>query len=276
MNIRLSKKLKLAFSAILFLMFSCSEDENPPLDPEPKIGVVEEQFIVNAAFEDIDLLTIDILQSSGLGLRTLTEADICANTTVTHDESAKKITIDFGAGCTSPRGIARKGTIILAYSGANFLFPGTTITTTLDEYEVNGIKIEGTRTITNGGIDLVNSKATLHVRVENGKLTWPDNTSADYSSTQVRVLTLKEDGYESSITGTAQGKSREGYDYTAIVTDALILNTECTKTGVFIPSKGKMDFTVLGIVMSADLGEGSCDKIATVSYPGGSKELTLN
>jgi hypothetical protein len=276
MKTRHFRLVKSALLAVPFFIFSCSEDEDRPIDTEPKLGVVEEQFTVNAVFEDLDLLTIDILQSSGLGLRTQSEADICANTVVSHDETAKKITIDFGDGCTSPKGMLRKGKVLLSYSGSNFLFPGTSITTTFDGYEVNGTKVEGTRTITNGGIDLINSRATLNVKVEDGNLTWPDDTFADYNTTQIRILTLREDGYETSVTGTAAGKSRDGVDYTAAVTEALIVNRECTSTGVYIPSKGKMDFTVLGIVISADLGEGACDRTATLSYPGGSKEVILD
>jgi len=276
MKIQFLKLLKPALITVPFLMFSCSEDADAPIDAEPKLGVVEEQFVVNAAFEDVDLLTLDILQSSGLGLRTEADADICASTVIHHDETAKKITIDFGDKCTSPKGVVRKGKIFLSYSGSNFLFPGTSITTTFEGYEVNGIKIESTRTITNAGIDLINSRATLNVKIEDGKLTWPDNTFADYSTSQTRVLTLTEEGYDTSVTGTAAGTSRDGIDYTAIVVDALIVNQVCTRTGVYVPSSGKMDFTVLGIVISVNLGEGACDRAATLSYPGGSKEVTLN
>lgn len=246
------------------------------MNAEPKVEVVEEEFVINAAFEDTDLLTLDILQDSGLGARTLSNADICANTTVTHNQAAKKITIDFGTGCTSPKGTQRKGKILLSYSGTNILFPGTTIVTAFEGYEVDGIKIEGTRTITNSGIDLVNSKATLNVKIENAKLTWPDSKFATYASTQTRVMTLSNAGYEVSVTGTSTGKSREGIDYTATVTDALLINQSCVRTGVFAPSKGKMDFLVLGITISADFGDGACDKTAMITYPGGSKEVTLD
>lgn len=267
--------IKFALSALPVLLFSCGEDGDP-VDPEPKLAVVEEQFEVNATYEDTDLLTLDILQSSGLGLRTQTNADICANTVVSHDESGKKITVDFGTGCTSPSGRQRKGKLILTYSSKNFLLPTTSVVTTFEGYEVDGIKIEGTRTLTNAGVNLSTSSITLSVKVENGKLTWPDNSSATYTSTQSRVLTLGSSGYQIAVTGTSAGKSREGVDYTALVTDALIINQECVRTGVYMPSAGKLDFVVQGITISADLGQGACDKNATLTYPGGSKEITLD
>ena len=267
--------LKPALFAVPFLIFSCSDDEDP-VDSEPNLVVVEEQFEIDATYEDTDLLTIDILQSSGLGLRTQSEADICASTVVTHNEDTKQIIIDFGTGCTSPRGVERKGKVILTYSNKNFLVPTTSIVTTFEGYEVNGIKIEGSRTLTNAGFNALTNSLILNVKVENGKLTWPDNTFATYTSTQSRVLTLGENGYQISITGTSSGKSREGVDYTAVVTDALIVNQECVRTGVFVPSTGKMELVVLGITISADMGDGTCDKTVTLSYPGGSKELTMD
>jgi hypothetical protein len=275
MKIKLSTLMKPVLLAVPFLVFSCSDDEDP-VNAEPKLEVVEEEFAINAAYEDTDLLTLDILQSSGLGLRTQTDADICANTVVTHNEATKKITIDFGTGCTSPSGVVRKGKVLLTYTGSNFILPGTSIVTTFEGYEVDGLKIEGSRTITNAGIDLINSRVTLNVKIENGKVTWPDDSSATYTSTQSRVLTLVNDSYQVAVSGNSAGKSREGFDYTAVVTDPLIVNQECIRTGVFVPSAGKMDFVVLGITISADLGDGACDKIVSVTYPGGSKEITLD
>ncbi|HSF55124.1 MAG TPA: hypothetical protein VLA71_15320 [Algoriphagus sp.] len=275
MKINFFNLLKPAFLAIPFLIFSCNDDGNPT-DSEPNMAVVEDEFSINAAYEDTDLITLDVLQNSGLGLRTLGVADLCANTVVTHNEETKKITIDFGAGCTSPNGVTRKGKILLAYSGVNFLFPGTSIITSFEGYEINGMKIEGTRSLTNAGVDLINSRITLNVKIENGKLTWPDNSSATYISNQIRKLTLGNAGYQVDITGTSSGKSREGIDYTAVVTESLIVDEECARSGVYIPSSGVMDFTFSGVTLSANFGTGSCDKVALITYPGGSKEITLD
>jgi hypothetical protein len=263
------------FGLILLLQFSCSEDLDP-IDAEPSLVVVEDEFVINAAYEDLDFLTLDILQRSGLGLRTHSIAAICENTVVTHDEEFKKITVDFGTGCTTSTGVTRKGKILLAYTGSNFLFPGTSIAATFDGYEVNGLKIQGTRTITNGGIDLINSKVTLNVKIDNGVITWPDDSFVTYTSTQVRQVSLGSEGYEVAATGTASGKSREGFDYTATVTEPLIINEECARSGNYVPSTGVLSFTYQGFGVSVDYGMGVCDKVLEISYPGGSKEVTLD
>lgn len=266
---------KALLGLLMITLISCSDDPDP-IEAEPSLAVVEDEFAINAAYEDLDFLTLDVLQSSGLGLRTQSVADLCANANVTHDENGKKITVDFGSGCTSPNGVIRKGKILLSYTGSNFLFPGTSIAATFDGYEVNGLKIQGKRTITNGGIDLINSKVTLNVKIENGIITWPDNSFVTYTSSQVRQVTLGSEGYEVAVTGTASGKSREGFDYTAAVTESLIINEECARTGVYIPSKGLLAFTYQGFAVSVNYGTGDCDKVVEITYPGGSKEITLD
>lgn len=265
--------LKPTLLAVPFLLFSCNDDTDP-VDTESKIGVVEEQFEVSAAYEDIDLLAFDALQGIGLGARILTDADICTNTTITNNALAGKLTIDFGTGCTSPNGVVRKGKILISYSLAELLSGKISANITLEGYEADGLKIEGIKTIS-GNLPNGTSPVSLNVKIENGKVTWPDNSSATYTTTQTRLVTLGENG-SVVITGTAAGKSREGFDYTALVTEALVLNQECMRTNVFVPSSGKMDFSVLDLTVFVDLGSGTCDKLATVSYPGGSKEITLD
>jgi hypothetical protein len=266
--------LAIAFGSIL-LAAGCSEDTDP-IVAEPDLSIVDDEFEINAAFEDLDFLTLDVLQSSGLGLRTQSQADLCASVKVNHDTQKKKITVDFGGGCTSPNGNTRKGKIILSYTGTNFLFPGTSIVTTFEGYEVNGLKVAGSRTITNAGIDLLTRKVTLNVKIENGKVTWPDNKFVTYTSNQTRMVTLGTAGYEVAATGTGSGKSKEGFEYTATVKTPLIIKEDCARTGVLIPSTGVVDFSYRGIVVSVNYGPGTCDKVLEITYPGGVKEVTLD
>ncbi|TDQ17254.1 hypothetical protein DFQ04_1906 [Algoriphagus boseongensis] len=259
-----------------FLLFSCKEDD-APLNPEPAIGAFEDEVVVNSTFEDLDNVTIDVMQSSGLGLRTTGMTTLCAGATVNHDLNAKKITVNFGTtGCTGPQGNVRKGKIIFTYSGTNFLFPGTSIVATFEGYEVNGYKIEGRRTLTNSGVDLASSTITLAVKIENGKVTWPDNTFVTFNSDQVRKLKLGSTGYEASIAGTASGKSREGKDYSLAITQDLMVKQSCVTTGVYIPIAGILELTYQGIVISADYGAGNCDKKILITYPGGTREITAD
>lgn len=262
---------------ITLIGFSCSsnDDNDDPLVADTSI--VLEVSEVNQKFEDLDNLTLAVLENSGLGARkTNTFAgDLCASTEITTNQQEKTIVIDFGDGCTSPNGINRKGKILLKYSGS-LLIPGASIVTTFEGYEVNGFKIEGTRTITNTKLDIILSRIILGVTIENGKVTFPDGGFVTLISDQVREITLGNSGYEASITGTASGNSIDGNPYTATITDELKITQSCIESGVFNPISGLIEFTYKGVSMSLDYGTGDCDKAATITYPGGVKNITFD
>lgn len=264
-----------ALATLVLLNFACSDDPSP-IAGEPDLSLVEDEFVINSSFEDLDFLLLDVIQTSGLGLRTTQTTELCEGSSIDHDTATKTIIVDFGAGCTSSNGVTRKGKIILNYTGTNFLFPGASVTTTFQGYEVNGIKIEGTRSLTNAGIDLINSKVSLKVKITNGKITWPDNTFVTYTTDQTRVVSLASSGYEASVTGTASGTSRDNKSYTATIIDALIVKEDCVNTGVYVPSSGTMTYSYGTTTVGVDYGGGTCDKVITITYPGGSKEITLD
>ncbi|REG84066.1 hypothetical protein [Algoriphagus antarcticus] len=263
----------LMFGAIL--VSSCNDDSAPV----PDLSVVNEDTEVNRTFEDLNNLTLTVLSNSGLSARTtanIPSGNLCEGALVTLDEAKKKITVDFGEGCTSAGGVTRKGIVMLSYTG-NLLFTGAKITTTFDGYEVDGLKVEGTRTLINKGANLETNTISLDVKIQNGKVTWPDATFVTLTSDQVRDIKLSaQGGYEASVTGNATGTSRNGFEYTSSVTQALTYEKSCIDSGVNVPLSGILEFQFRGIEASVDYGDGACDKLATIFYPDGSKPVTLD
>lgn len=262
---------------LLGVTFSCSENTDP-LPVETDLTVVDDDVAVNQVYEDLDNFTLTVFQSLNFGGRVLNEGfdKICPGVDVTFNEEEKKITVDFGEGCTSPGGTVRKGKIVFTYN-QNFLFPGAKVIAVFESYEVDGLAVQGTRTIENQNIDIFNNRVTLKVTVTDGKVTWPDGTFVTYTTTQERVVTLNEqNGYEISITGNASGKSRAGLDYTTTVTSPLLVTQDCVETGVLVPSSGVMEFNYSGFNVSVDYGDGQCDKNIIITYPGGTREVTLD
>ncbi len=242
-----------ALTLLVFSLFGCNSDTEDILQ-EPDLTIVTDDYLISQAFEDLDNITLTALDNSGLGARMTKDisiSEICETAIATLDETGKIITIDFGAGCTSSNGIARKGKIILSYSG-NLIFPGAKVVATFNGYFVNGKKIE------------------------NGKITWPDNTFVTLASDQIRSVKLGNDGYDASITGSASGISRDGVNYNTLVIDPLIVKQSCVASGVSVPGAGKLQFQYGGVEVTVDYGDGSCDKLVTITYPGGSKEVTLD
>jgi hypothetical protein len=150
------------------------------------------------------------------------------------------------------------------------------VVTTFQGFEVNGLKVEGTRTITNTGINLQNFEITLAVKIQNGKVTWPDGKVSTFITDQVRKISLATSGYQASVTGTGSGKSKTGISYTASISEPLIVTQSCVESGVSIPNKGKINFSYLSIIFTVDYGVGECDKKLSISYPGGVKEVILD
>lgn len=261
---------------VALISSSCGSDPTDEL-PEPDLSVVDDDVQINRNFEDLDNYTLTVLEENGLGARIFKSQldEICEGVDILVDQENRRIVIDFGESCINDEGVERKGVVTLEYSG-NFLFPGATVVTTFDGYEVDGLKIEGTRSILNSGIDLANNQISLAVSVENGVITWPDGSSATYESDQVRNVQLGNDGYEISITGTATGTSRSGIAYTSLVQSALEVNQPCVESGVWIPSAGIMVFDYENSTVTADFGTGACDRTLTLTYPGGSQEITVD
>jgi len=264
----------LVLGAMLFS--SCNSDDTPAV---PDLSVVEEDTEVNMTFEDLDNLTLTVLGNARLSARTLVSipaGTLCDGALVDIDEATKKITVDFGDGCTSINGTIRKGIINLSYTG-NLLFTGAKITTTFDGYEVNGLKVEGTRTMTNKGVDLETNTVKLEVKIQDGKVTWPDATYVTLTSNQMRDINFgAQGGYEAAVKGTAAGISRGGFAYTSSITDAVRYTKSCIESGVTVPLSGIVVFQFRGIEASVDYGDGACDKMATFFYPNGSKPVTLD
>jgi hypothetical protein len=261
---------------ILVVLFSCELDPEK-LISEPDLALLEDEFEINTVLEDLDNVTLNAMESSGLGLRVmnLTNGNLCSSAVLNHDEGSKKITVDFGTGCTGSNGITRKGKVIFNYTGS-FLVPGSDVTTSFVGYEVNGLKVEGSRTLTNTGVNLQNLEISLTVKMQNGKVTWQDGKTSTFSTDQVRRITMASSGYEVSVTGKGEGKTRGGKSYTAEITEALIVTQACLESGISVPNKGKVNLNFSIFSATVDYGAGECDKKLQINYPGGSKEVILD
>lgn len=257
---------------LAFFAWSCDPEE-VQITPTLDLSAIEDDILVNQAFEDLDNITLQVLQENGLGARKLDWA-ICEGAILDFDEVGKKVSLDFGSGCTS-NGITRKGKVNISYSG-NLLFPGSEIVTNFEDYEVNDIRIEGSRTLKNNGIDILNSTITLAVEIQKGKATWPDNTFITITSNQVRQVVLANEGYEAFITGAMSGKSRGGVDYSSSTGAPLVITQSCVESGIWIPNSGILNFDYKGIPVTVDYGAGTCDKTVTISSPSGTEDRVLD
>ena len=192
------------------------------------------------------------------------------NVIITLDTTAnpKILTVDYGmSNCDCNDGKTRRGKIITSFTGS-YLAPGTVITHTTENYFVNDIKIDGTKTVTNMGLNN-NNQPYFNVQI-NGEATLTSGTVVDYTSTRVRTwysgyttpLNRLDDIYD--ISGSATAVYSTGGGYSANTTSPVRI-----KVGCGFPTQGILDMTPVNKpTRTINYGDGDCDTQFTVTVNG--------
>lgn len=276
----MKNKLSLLLIGVGVLTFTgCSDDDGPNPDPNINTGDTEaiaDEEEVEGIFEDLEELTNDAITeaSNPSGGRLSGNFMVC--TDISLDLMEKSITVDFGEGCEDPRGRIRKGKIIITYSGFYFE-TGSVITTTFENFEIDGLQIEGTRTVTN--VSEANDNIPIFsVKIEGGKVTWPDGTFATREANRTKSWTSASTPLndEFQIEGTANGITRAGRAYKATITEKIIFRIACANDRIFIPVQGGKDIEIDGsLTITVDYGDGTCDNTVTITKGEDSREIDV-
>ena len=182
--------------------------------------------------------------------------------------SVKTVTVDYGSSnCDCNDGKTRRGKIVTAFTGP-YHAQGTIITHTPVDYYVNDIKIEGTKTVENMGLNTT-GQPYFNVQID-GVATLTTGETMTYTSTRVRTWTagfntlLNRFDDEYDITGTASGVFSSGGSYTANITAPVHI-----KVGCGFPVSGTVEITPQSHpVRVLDYGTGTCDATFTVTVNG--------
>lgn len=266
-------------AAVIFA--SCGDDDAGSPDPNLKTSdtasVLDEEE-AQSVFESLEEIGNDALTEALAGIsggRYNNSFMTCAS--IDLDIVNRLITIDFGESCEGPRGRIRSGKMIISFSARHFE-PGSVVTTTFEDFVVDGLKIEGTRTVTNLAASLEDNPS-FNVKIENGKITWPDGTSAtrtvDRTKTWLRTNTPITDEYH--LEGIAEGINRNGKSYKSTIVETVIIKIACFEESIFIPVAGKKDIEVDGeLKVTVDYGDGTCDSILTIEKGGNSIDVDVS
>ena len=288
-------KVLSGFAAVcMIFLASCTEDVE---FSENDSQSVENEAATDGYFEDADDMsalavsaegaTLSGSRESSSGRAGVKPADIRFNdcVSVTLELAGDNttaiphgyITVDFGTGCEDARGNVRKGKIKIEFIGKRF-FPGSKIITTFEEYSINGVKIEGTRTVTNV-TESTESSPKFSIVLTGGKATWPDNTTATREVNRTREWVRASNPLQDQwiVDGTASGTNRNGDVYQVDITTPLVYKRECAITNrVFMAVQGVKVLTVgTGRTITIDYGSGECDRVVTVTINGQSKTITV-
>jgi hypothetical protein len=265
-------KGKLSFliaTIMIVLVVSCNnEDTEPDFSSEDKesagLETMDDFF-----FDDADDLVMESLANEEAGGRTSTDDRLsCATISFTGTKESGILKVDFGDGCTGPHGNVRKGVILVQREGV-WNEPGTHWTTDFFDYSINGVGIDGTRTVT---VVSVSDSAIVHdIVLTDGRIIWPDGRVGTREVKRRRRHERDENHILDRllIYGTAQGTLCNGRGYYIEILEPLIYDRKCWAEGVIIPVSGKKFIKHGNREITADYGDGTCDNIVTLTNKNG-------
>lgn len=267
-----SLRAKSLLMASLFFagLSACDEvKEAAKINPEAETSAAESQAEMAMNFEDISVIAAEAMQKAfegaetGRSLASYTRIN-CAE--FEHNEAEKTITLDFGDGCVGEAGRERKGKVLINYTG-NLFVSGTEVTITLQDFYIDGIQVEATKTITNvtEGTD---TPLEFEVVVTDGKVTWPDGEFAtrniEHTRTWIRNQNPLTD--ELHIEGTAEGVRKDGEPYEISIESPIIYKVDCFMEEIYIPVGGiQWIKTPEKPDVILNYGTGECDKEVTIT-----------
>lgn len=260
-------KLFLCLIVLISISFaSCekAEDGNEVVSTKAVQDETVADIIWNTIDADVDYVS-DFLESKGYKSVT----DTCPMIIVDHPDSVffpRTIIIDFGDGCETYHGRIKSGKIIIEISAPMHL-AGSVRTVTLDDYTINNHLIEGTKVLTNKGINDLGFM-NWDVILRGGKITFPDGNIStrvmDHNRQWVRGVDSPRYWWDDAwlITGTASGNNVDGVIYNNNISTPILVKAVCR-----FPVSGTIDMEINDLgTMVLDYGDGTCDNEATITY----------
>jgi hypothetical protein len=223
----------LILAAVAFLIPSCSKDDEGGSISETDIALAQDEAYVEALYDDVDNLALTEIQTLDendyvtSGMKS-TSVGACYTVTVNHPDSTtfpKEVIIDFGEGCSvmyNGDTITRSGQIIINISNRWYRQNAEQVMT-FNNFYFNGAKVEGTRTMTNNGLNEQN-RLQIAIHLEAGKVTFSEGAFMTRTASHVREWARKMNSFNDTIyvTGSANGVNVLGETYNREITEPLV------------------------------------------------------
>jgi hypothetical protein len=281
------RKLKLAKSTVIALIFSsiafiaCNDSS---FEDDNKSAVLDEisaktQSEIDDVSEELNAMVEDVYYNEINPTANKDEVSKnkflpeCVTITKVLTGNTKKVTIDYGDGCTTKNDNFVKGKVIalftfdipnlsmnIDYSFENFYFNGKKI-----EGEINKVRIK----INDKG----HAQATINRDI---KITWEDGSYVTVKGERVREMI---EGFENdawgddvfSITGKWTITFKNGLERTSTIVEPLIRKMACR----FIV-QGKVEIKSGDRQIMLNYGNGDCDDLAIATVNGKEHEINLS
>ncbi|MCW5921352.1 MAG: hypothetical protein KIS77_03345 [Saprospiraceae bacterium] len=260
------KKSILLLSALfmgILLFNACEKSDNAKVN-DADITTSEDIATLEDFSEEIDFAVDVAIEERGGG-------GTCPVVTLSQPWGTwpNTITIDYGTdGCAGPNGQhLLKGKIVITQTGDRFT-AGAQRTKTFENFYVDDVKVEGTKSWTNNGKD-ANGLWSFTKQATNMVLTYSDGTTTTWN--HQHTSTLAQGGNTPthldnvwSTTGSTSGVNRNGVVFSSTITQPLIKKATCRWV-----SEGVIQFTRDDKNSTLDFGNGTCDRFATLTTSNG-------
>ena len=271
---------------VFFIGCNSSDDSKDNMDPvATSTDQVAVDSKIDASIEDVSNIVEDqfsLKQSSTTGktetFRSFLPA--CAVTTWSYTNGIFTGSIDFGTdGCTLENGNVLKGKITLSFSG-NFTTQEQTITYSFDGFYHNGIKIQGSKSITRT-LKTTDLLAAIHpVLTHTIDLTVTFEDGSVYSRVGNRTKEMVA-GYDTKdiwsdnvflVTGSYTTSKPNGNTWSSTIQTPLRYEMACKRP---FPVSGTVLKVNNGNETLINYGTGDCDNLATVTVNGVTTTIEL-
>lgn len=270
------------------LLIACDDDDD--LTPEQaratmEVAAKDNSRIFAVTQEILDLTSMALLEKGVSGTRETTggriKDEVACYPTISASYDVKKsadsvvyagtLTVDFddGSSCADTASVMR-GKItdefryVISYSDSIPFKAFETIT--FEDFEKDSVGINGTI------VSVYDSDGTRSIDIDNAVLTYQDGTSATWNG--ALVYTYDDGGTPfkpvddtRALSGTLNGTTREGANFTSSVTNDVVFSNKCGDKAN-IPVSGVVDFSTAGMNAVVDYGDGTCDTSYTITANG--------
>ncbi len=236
---------------MMFVMTSCEKETLSTDTTEDDITTVE------TIVEDLDN---EVYRFAG----ELKDFDDCVIVTMEYPEGTfpNSITLDYGTGCTGENGRTRAGQVVISIT-APVDEVGAVVSTSFVGFSINGIAMDGSKTITNNGLD--DNGHQVYAKVSDLFFTFADGSEMEWHTNRTRTQfkggdtpTIWDDKF--LIEGGAYGTNRNGVDFTITITQGLIKERNCPWI-----SAGILEFSNPNATRYLNFGDGTCNNKAIAS-----------
>lgn len=268
-----------------YVCTSCQKENTTSVLVSEEQVIVEEDIVVNEAMENtVDKLNTELQRLENfnynvqLSLKSARDdGEICKPEVTVIQEEDKKfpklVTIDYGAGCTDENGNVRTGKVKIEITDS-YWTKGSKREVKFLDYTFNDLKIKGERKVINEGID-EKGRYVFNAKFE-GKVEINDTISIEREAFKKRFISRGEnlkDKWDDEIwvEGYFKGIGIRGNDYCTKITETLYRPRTCR----YFVSGEKLRKVEDKPVAIISYGNGECDKVATLTRNGKTKEIEL-